>query len=400
MGPLVPFGIIGSEFNYLIAALIGFAFGYILERAGFSTSRKLVGVFYGYDFVVLRVFFTAAATAMTGLIVLDYLGFIDFSFIYINPLFTWPMIVGGIIMGFGFILGGFCPGTSMAAAAIGKIDAMVFLLGSFIGIFFFGEIFSGIKDFYLSGSMGPIFVYDSLGISRSLFAAILGVISIVSFIVTSVIEKKVSYGIEPNHPKYKMAIPAITIGFAAAIIILILPDEREGLIDKPADQIAAEYSDDLRYISPEEAAYEIYYNTGKFNFIDVRSPEEYKKMCMPKAFNIETQNMQNKANSAYLNQPGKTAVFYSKNEDEAAKAFIIAQKEGFSNIAILKDGFSNFADKYITGKAKIGRAAFIGGNTENFQDKVISLFKSDSTLTKPRKKKEIVVKAVKVQGGC
>ncbi len=44
----------------IIAILIGIAFGFILEASGFSSSRKLAGVFYGYDFAVLKVFFTAA----------------------------------------------------------------------------------------------------------------------------------------------------------------------------------------------------------------------------------------------------------------------------------------------------------------------------------------------------
>ena len=56
MGPLVP-DIIGNELNLVAALFIGIAFGFILEQAGFSTSKKLVGLFYGYDFTVLRVFF-------------------------------------------------------------------------------------------------------------------------------------------------------------------------------------------------------------------------------------------------------------------------------------------------------------------------------------------------------
>jgi hypothetical protein len=65
MGPLVPY-VISVEFSLVIAFFIGIAFGFILEQAGFSSAKKLVGLFYGYDFTVLRVFFTAGITAMTG----------------------------------------------------------------------------------------------------------------------------------------------------------------------------------------------------------------------------------------------------------------------------------------------------------------------------------------------
>ena len=87
MGPLIPNGIIDAGWSYIIAMVLGFFFGYILESAGFSSSRKLVGVFYGYDFTVLRVFFTAVVTAMIGLLYFNFMGWIDLSMLYIPPTF-------------------------------------------------------------------------------------------------------------------------------------------------------------------------------------------------------------------------------------------------------------------------------------------------------------------------
>ncbi|MCK5740923.1 MAG: YeeE/YedE family protein, partial [Chlorobi bacterium] len=146
MGPLVPFDILGTDFNFIAAALIGFLFGYVLEQAGFSNSRKLAGVFYGYDFVVLRVFMTAGITAAAGLVFMDHLDMINLDYLYINPNFLWAGIVGGLIMGLGFIIGGYCPGTSLTGAAIGKIDAMFFVGGAALGILLFGETFPLFKD--------------------------------------------------------------------------------------------------------------------------------------------------------------------------------------------------------------------------------------------------------------
>jgi beta-glucuronidase len=42
-------------------------------------------------------------------------------------------------MGVGFVVGGFCPGTSVCGAAVGKIDGMVFVLGGLFGILIFGD---------------------------------------------------------------------------------------------------------------------------------------------------------------------------------------------------------------------------------------------------------------------
>lgn len=107
MGPLIPQGFINPDLNLFFAFVIGLGFGSVLEQAGFSSSRKLAGLFYGYDFIVLRVFFTAAITAMTGLLLFSYLGWIDYSMLYVNPTYFWSAIVGGVIMGLGFIMGGF-----------------------------------------------------------------------------------------------------------------------------------------------------------------------------------------------------------------------------------------------------------------------------------------------------
>ena len=197
MGPLIPLGQIANGWDFIIALLIGIAFGFILEASGFSSSRNITGVFYGYNFVVLRVFFTAVIVAMIGLEYFDYMGWIDLNMIYIVPTYLTPMIVGSIIMGIGFIVGGFCPGTSYTAIAIGKLDAIVFTLGLFLGIFIFSEAFPYIQDFYYSDNMGNITISEMLGISNKLFTFIFVIVAIVAFYVTWLIEKKVRKTINP-----------------------------------------------------------------------------------------------------------------------------------------------------------------------------------------------------------
>ncbi len=191
MGPLIPNGFIPDEWNNIIAIIIGLAFGYILEASGFSSSRKLAGVFYGYDFVVLKVFFTAAVIAVIGIFYLDYLGYLDFNQLYIHPTYLWGAIIGGIIMGVGFVTGGFCPGTSVCGAAIGKIDAMVFILGILIGVFVFSELYTLFEPIYDGYFLGNQTLMDSLGVSPYWFIFIFTIIALVAFFVVDQIRKKV-----------------------------------------------------------------------------------------------------------------------------------------------------------------------------------------------------------------
>ncbi|SEH05431.1 Uncharacterised protein [Candidatus Venteria ishoeyi] len=95
-------------------------------------------------------------------------------------------------MGMGFIVGGFCPGTSMCGAAIGKIDAMVFFGSLFIGIFIFGETYSLFEKVLYSSPLGPMKVFDTLGMSQGFFALLLIVVALLAFFITAKIEKNVT----------------------------------------------------------------------------------------------------------------------------------------------------------------------------------------------------------------
>lgn len=190
MGPLAPYEIISENTNLFLAFLIGICFGFVLEQAGFSSSRKLAGVFYGYDMVVLKVFFTGAITAMLGLLFFSLFGWIDLDLVYVNETFLFSSILGGVIMGLGFILGGFCPGTSFCGAAIGKIDAMLFVIGLFIGVFIFQEGYPLWEGIYKAEFWGYPRVTEYLGLSYGVFALLLILVAVGMFWVAEWAEKK------------------------------------------------------------------------------------------------------------------------------------------------------------------------------------------------------------------
>lgn len=180
-----------SEWNYIAALLIGIAFGWVLERAGFSTSRKLAGVFYGYDFTVIKVFFTAAIVAAVGLLVLNQIGLVDFSLIWMPTTFIAPTIVGGVIMGFGFVIGGFCPGTSVCAAAIGKIDALVFVGGIVLGIFFYSLTYETLwEKLRMSTSIGKVKIGELIGLSDGVTALLFISFGLFAFWLVDFLKKK------------------------------------------------------------------------------------------------------------------------------------------------------------------------------------------------------------------
>lgn len=190
MGPLIVFESISPTMNLMLAFVIGIGFGFVLESSGFSSSRKLAGMFYGYDTTVLKVFFTAAITAMLGLLFFSLFGWVDLSLIYINPTFMSSAIVGGAIMGVGFILGGFCPGTSVCAAAIGKLDALAFIGGLILGVLIFTEGYPLWETLFMANPMGTPTLNEVLGLDRGLFALLLILVALGMFWVGDWAEKR------------------------------------------------------------------------------------------------------------------------------------------------------------------------------------------------------------------
>lgn len=192
MGPLSILSELPEWVNLLTGFIIGIGFGFALEQAGFSSSRKLAGMFYGYDTTVLKVFFTAAIVALVGSQFLSFFGLLDLSLVFVNPYYVGAALIGGVIMGAGFVMGGFCPGTGISALSIGKIDAFVFLFGGMVGAFLFAETYPLIEPFALKGFKGPLKVDEWLGVSPGVFTLILILAAVFLFWISELAEKKFS----------------------------------------------------------------------------------------------------------------------------------------------------------------------------------------------------------------
>lgn len=164
--PLEIFQNISLEFSLIFAFIIGIGFGFFLERGGFGNARKLALQFYFKDLTVFKVMFTAIITAMTGLILMNGFGWLDLNMIYINPTYLWSGIIGGLIMGAGFIIGGYCPGTSFVGLATLKTDAVFYIIGGFLGMFVFGEAVPYFQQLFTGGFLGDsLTLHKVLGVS-------------------------------------------------------------------------------------------------------------------------------------------------------------------------------------------------------------------------------------------
>ena len=164
MAPWDLVAILGDTGAWAVYLAIGFAFGFVLESSGFGDGRKLAGQFYLTDLAVLKVMFTAIVVCMILLFWSTALGWLDYDDVWVNPTYLWPGVLGGLIMGVGFVLGGYCPGTSLVSMATLKVDGAFFVAGVATGVFLFGETVSGFSDFWYSTNYGRLTLPEWLGL--------------------------------------------------------------------------------------------------------------------------------------------------------------------------------------------------------------------------------------------
>jgi len=190
MAPFYKYGFFGDEMSLVLAFVLGTGFGFFLERAGFGSARKLAAQFYLYDMSVFKVMFTAIVTAMLGVTYLGWIGWLDLSLVYLVPTHLVPQIVGGLVLGVGFVVGGYCPGTSVAALATGRVDAMVYAFGIGAGTLVYAEVFPWIKGFVDSNDMGQVTLPEVFDLPWGLVVFAVVLIAVAGFFGATLIERR------------------------------------------------------------------------------------------------------------------------------------------------------------------------------------------------------------------
>lgn len=190
MAPFYKYGFFGDEMSLILAFVLGTGFGFFLERAGFGSARKLAAQFYLYDMSVFKVMFTAIVTAMLGVTYLGWLGWLDLSLVYLVPTHLVPQIVGGLVLGVGFVVGGYCPGTSVASLATGRVDGFVYAFGIGAGTLVYAEVFPWIKGFVNSNDMGQVTLPEVFDLPWGLVVFAVVLIAVAGFSAATLVERR------------------------------------------------------------------------------------------------------------------------------------------------------------------------------------------------------------------
>lgn len=364
--PLEAFSAVSAAnpWTYVVFGAIGFAFGYTLETAGFGDSRKLAAQFYFKELTVLKVMFTAIAVAMTLTFGAVGLGYLDFNQVWVNPTYLASGVVGGLIMGVGFIVGGFCPTTSLASASTGRIDGMLFMLGGFVGAFLFGETERYFDHWYNDvGYYGRLTLDQVLGVSPGAVVLIIVLVALFLFWGGEQLERVLGRKDLSHEPKLRkvgavalfvMALGVLAIGspsvedryqrlsFKRTEVIKTTADAKPQLVSHvySADEMLSKR---LAFTSSAEAFKARFQQEMKPVYLDVRSEADYNLYHLADSINVPLDRLASII-PALLTEPAANTVFIAISNDEqaAVKAWKLLVASRLPNVYILEGGINRW----------------------------------------------------------
>lgn len=347
--PFYKFGVFGDEVSLIVAFIIGIGFGFALERAGFGNARKLAAQFYFRDLAVLKVMFTAIITALVGLFFLSSIGWVDLSLVYLTPTFLVPQIVGGLILGIGFVIGGYCPGTSVVSAGTGRIDGMIYLVGVCIGLVVYGEIYPLIEDWTHSTSMGKVTLPGYFNISYGFMVFAVVLMAVGAFIAAEIAELKIG-GREPdkssltttankvNSTRILMAF-LLVMGFVAIFVGNPYRGSKALIDTKELAMIVGNKTD---HVEATDLAERIIQGNINFTLIDLRDESEYNTYHIPTAINMEMA-----AIDFDVLPRNETIILYSGGGIHSAQAWFFFKARGYSSVYMIFDGLNAWMDEVL-----------------------------------------------------
>lgn len=359
--PLPLTELLGQYGSYVIYLIIGFSFGFVLEIAGFGNSKKLAAQFYFKDMTVLKVMFSAIVVAMVLIFTTSALGLLDYNLLWVNPTYLWPGILGGLIMGVGFIVGGFCPGTSLVAAATAKIDGIFFALGVIFGIFLFGETVSNYAEFWYSSYLGRFTLPDLFGLPTGV--VVVGVVAMALFMFWGAEKLEAIFGDKdaPAPPRWRYAAAAALFAGAIGVLVLGQPTTADRWAGIAEEKAAALEAREVQ-IHPGELL-DLLHNRGLVvNMIDVRDEADYNLFHILDAENVPLDEIADIVPTLHFEPANAVFILMSNDEGAATDAWKTLVAESVPNVYILEGGINNWLATFGGDEMQAQRVAAASGD--------------------------------------
>jgi rhodanese-related sulfurtransferase len=344
----------------LVTLAIGFFFGFVLERAGFGNARNLAAQFYLHDMRVLKVMFTAIVTAMLFVFFASALGLLDFARVWVPPTYFWPGVLGGFVLGIGFIIGGYCPGTSLVAVSTLKLDGIVYAAGVLFGLFVFGENAPAFWGFFNhGGAAGRLTLFDWLGVDAGVVVLGVVVMAVGAFAFAEIMERVFARaGEAPKFPSPRARVVRRCAAGAAAAMAVVTLVIGQPSVERQVAWASAALDQSVRdrriHIDPAELLDLMHNNQVQVVLADVRPEADYNVFHLLDAQNVNLRQLDSGWAAAVPNEA--VVVVMSNDEQSANEAWkrLAVQLNadpsvpvgGRSRVYVLAGGVNRWLDLY------------------------------------------------------
>lgn len=129
----------------ILALVLGAAFGFVLDRIGATNPGYIIRMLNLSKLHLMKTILTGIGVASILMFGGLMLGLVDPGHLSVKTANT-GVFIGGILLGIGFAVAGYCPGTGLTAAVTGRIDAMVFVVGGLFGAGAYMLTYSWVKS--------------------------------------------------------------------------------------------------------------------------------------------------------------------------------------------------------------------------------------------------------------
>jgi hypothetical protein len=272
----------------------------------------------------------------------------------VNPTYLWPGVVGGLVMGVGFVVGGFCPGTSLVAAATLKLDGILFVLGALFGVWTFGETVASYEGFWLSSHMGRFTLPEWLGLTPGTTVLLVVAMAVGASWVAEIVERRLASA-PPLATAPLTARRRRVRALGAGALVLAAgfgalrgePSAEERWARQPArvHQLAAERAN---FADPAEIVALRKDTNVKVEVLDLRSEHEFNLFHVGGARRVDPRDLESPEELGRLRErEASTVTFLAGNgEAQALDAWKRLASQGLQNLYVVAGGVNRWLELY------------------------------------------------------
>jgi rhodanese-related sulfurtransferase len=362
--PFLKYGAFGDETSLVLAFVIGIGFGFALERAGFGSAKKLVAQFYLTDMAVFKVMFTAIVTAMLGVTFLSWIGFLDLSLVYLTPTFVVPQVVGGLVLGAGFVIGGYCPGTSVAAAATGRLDAMMLILGALAGTLLYAEAYPLVEPLHEMTAMGSVTIPQFLNLPYGLVVFAVVLMALGGFAGATWVERRMAskgsaVAAQTNDRTRRIDRRLAVVALVLGVIAVAAQPTRAGRVTVASDELAVLAGRGADQVDPVELANWIVAGRTDYRLIDLRDERAFAAYRIPTAEGVPIGRLLDAGLARH-----EKLVLYAEDGVKASQGWFLLKANGYKGVYMVSGGLELWKARVLFPRLREGAGAEVARDNE------------------------------------